>query len=115
MQLSPKKQSNLTDLEVEAQNLVNEPGDSDEEFDVTDEARYQALVESRKNRRAGECLYDFLERQVKEQMRVTMGQPLQNISSTVLNKVVSRDVQLELRKFKMDGGNRRKRGTSNGR
>ena len=50
--MSPKKQSQLTDLEVEAQNLVNEPGDSEDDFEVTDEARYQALVDSRKNRRA---------------------------------------------------------------
>lgn len=39
-----------------------------------------------------------------------MGQPLQDISATVLNKVVSRDVQLELRKYKMDAqGSRRNR------
>lgn len=43
-------------------------------------------------------------------MRSTMGQPLQDISTTVLNKVVSRDVQLELRKYKMDAqGNRKTR------
>jgi len=48
-------------------------------------------------------------------MRVTMGQPLQNISSTVLNKVVSRDVQLELRKYKMDAQGNRRRSASRGR
>ena len=44
-----------------------------------------------------------------------MGQPLQNISSQVLNKVVSRDVQLELRKYKMDAQGNRKRSASRGR
>jgi hypothetical protein len=66
MQTSPKRQRGLTDLEIEAQNLVNEPGDSEDEIEVCDEARYNAMIASRKNRRAGECLYDFLERQVKE-------------------------------------------------
>jgi hypothetical protein len=41
MQLSPKKKSELTDLEVEAQNLVNEPGDSEEEFECNDELKYE--------------------------------------------------------------------------
>jgi hypothetical protein len=46
-----------------------------------------------------------------------MGQPLMNISSTVLNKVVSRDLQFELRKYKMDaqGARGRKRSASRGR
>jgi len=45
-----------------------------------------------------------------------MGQPLMNISSTVLNKVVSRDLQFELRKYKMDAqGKNRKRSASRGR
>jgi hypothetical protein len=49
-------------------------------------------------------------------MRETMGQPLMNISSTVLNKVVSRDLQFELRKYKMDAqGKNRKRSASRGR
>ena len=49
-------------------------------------------------------------------MRETMGQPLMNISSTVLNKVVTRDLQFELRKYKMDAqGTRRKRSASRGR
>jgi hypothetical protein len=52
MQLSPKKKSGLTDLEVEAQNLVNEPGDSEEEFEVNDELKYEAMLAERKNRRA---------------------------------------------------------------
>ena len=40
----------------------------------------------------GESLYDFLERQVKGQMREALGQPLQNISSELLNRVVSKEV-----------------------
>jgi hypothetical protein len=45
-------------------------------------------------------LYDFLERQVKGQMREALGQPLQNISQDLLNKVVSKEVQQNLRKYK---------------
>jgi hypothetical protein len=52
MQTSPKRQRGLTDLEIEAQNLVNEPGDSEEEIEVNDDARYNAMVASRKDRRA---------------------------------------------------------------
>lgn len=52
----------------------------------------------------GECLYNFLERQVKDQMRTALGQPLQNISASILNKVVSKDVQANLRKYKMATG-----------
>ena len=37
-------------------------------------------------------------------MRSALGQPLQNISSSVLNKMVSRDVQANLRKYKMGAG-----------
>ena len=49
-------------------------------------------------------MYDFLERQVKDQMRTALGQPLQNISTSVLNKMVTRDVQANLRKYKMGAG-----------
>jgi len=62
---SKMKQGGMTTLELQAQNIVKDD-DSDDNVQVTDEAKYNALVESRKNRRAGECLYDFLERQVKE-------------------------------------------------
>ena len=37
-------------------------------------------------------------------MRSALGQPLQNISTSVLNKMVSRDVQANLRKYKMGAG-----------
>lgn len=59
------KQGGLTTLEMQAHNIVRED-DADEDFHVNDEAKYNALVESKKSRRAGECLYDFLERQVKD-------------------------------------------------
>ena len=99
MQLSAKKQRDLTALEVQAQQLVNEDEDAP---DVTDEAKFEALLEKKQDRRTvtlqltyvqGEPLYDFLERQVKTQMREALGQPLQNISSELLNKVVSKEVQ----------------------
>lgn len=61
-------------------------------------------------------MYDFLERQVKDQMRVALGAPLQNISSCVLNKMVTRDVQANMRKYKMGVGRTpsRRSGKSNG-
>ena len=34
--------------------------------EVTDEEKLNELLESRKNRKAGENLFDFLERQVKD-------------------------------------------------
>lgn len=37
-------------------------------------------------------------------MRTALGQPLQNISTSVLNKMVSRDVQANIRKYKMAAG-----------
>ena len=37
-------------------------------------------------------------------MRTALGQPLQNISTSVLNKMVSRDVQANVRKYKMGAG-----------
>lgn len=37
-------------------------------------------------------------------MRTALGQPLCNIPASVLNKMVSKDVALSLRKFKMNAG-----------
>ena len=37
-------------------------------------------------------------------MREALGQPLQNISQELLNKVVSKDIQKDLKKFKMSIG-----------
>ena len=51
MLTSPTKQKNLTTLEVQAQNIVNE-NDSESDHDVNDAQRYEELIESRKNRRA---------------------------------------------------------------
>lgn len=48
MQLSAKKQKNLTYLEVQAQLMVNEDEDAPE---VTDEERYEQMLEKRKDRR----------------------------------------------------------------
>lgn len=48
MQLSAKKQKNLTYLEVQAQLMVNEDEDVPE---VTDEERYEQMLEKRKDRR----------------------------------------------------------------
>lgn len=65
----------------------------------------------------GENLYDFLERQVKDQMRTALGKPLQNISTSVLNKMVTRDVQANLKKYKNAVGGRtpsRRRSASRG-
>lgn len=39
-------------------------------------------------------------------MRVALGAPLQNISNSVLNKMVSKDVQANLRKYKLAIGGR---------
>ena len=39
-------------------------------------------------------------------MRVALGAPLQNISSSVLNKMVNKDVQVNLRKYKLAIGGR---------
>jgi hypothetical protein len=63
----------------------------------------------------GESLFCFLERQVKGQMRSALRQPLSDVSSTVLNKMVSRDVAASLRKYKMGAGaDTKKRSKSNG-
>ena len=48
MQLSAKKQRDLTYLEVQAQQIVNE---EDDEPEVNDEARYEALLAKRQERR----------------------------------------------------------------
>jgi hypothetical protein len=37
-------------------------------------------------------------------MRTALGQPLCNIPASVLNKMVSKDVALNLRKYKMNAG-----------
>ena len=37
-------------------------------------------------------------------MRTALGHPLQNISNSVLNKMVTRDVQANLRKYKLGAG-----------
>lgn len=70
-----RKSGDLTTLQNEAANAVNE---AEDEPVVNDEEKYEAMIESRKFRRAvswqylnssrfkGECLYDFLERQVKD-------------------------------------------------
>lgn len=63
-----------------------------------------------------EGLYSFLERQVGDQMRTALGAPLQNISENILNRVISKNIQADLRKYKMTAATRgRERGTSNGR
>lgn len=49
----------------------------------------------------GEQLYDFLERQVGDQMRTALKEPLHNISDNILNRVISKSIQADLRKFKM--------------
>ena len=49
MHLSAKKQRDLTNLEVQAQQIVNE---DDYEPEVTDEDKYEALLAKRKERRA---------------------------------------------------------------
>lgn len=52
MLLSAKKQRRMTTNEVEAQNIVNEAeGYGSDDVEVTDEAKYQALLDKRKARR----------------------------------------------------------------
>ena len=52
-------------------------------------------------------------------MRTALGQPLQNISENILNRVVSKNIQADLRKFKMGkkdrGVSRDKTKSPNGR
>jgi hypothetical protein len=47
-------------------------------------------------------------------MRTALGAPLQNISENILNRVISKNIQADLRKYKMSAATRN-RGTSNGR
>lgn len=47
-------------------------------------------------------------------MRTALGAPLQNISETVLNRVISKSIQADLRKYKM-GSKKADRGPSNER
>jgi len=56
-----RNRKDLTNLTMEAMALVNEEimGPA-----VTDEEKYEELLENRKQRKAGEQLYSFLERQV---------------------------------------------------
>jgi hypothetical protein len=42
-------------------------------------------------------------------MRSALGQPMQNVSENILNRVVSKQIQADLKKYKMGGA---KRGTS---
>ena len=51
---SPMKgrQSGLTTLEMQAHNIVQDDDVEDHEINVNDQEKYDALVESRKNRRA---------------------------------------------------------------
>ena len=53
---SKMKHGGLTTLELQAQNIAKED-DSDDNVQVTDEAKYNALVESRKSRRAVSLKY----------------------------------------------------------
>lgn len=53
MQLSAKKQRDLTYLEVQAQQMVNEEDFlSEHNHEVNDEQRYEQMVEKKKDRRA---------------------------------------------------------------
>ena len=47
-------------------------------------------------------------------MRTALGAPLQNISDSILNRVISKNIQADLRKYKMSAGTKN-RGASNGR
>lgn len=98
-ELSPsRKNKDLTNLEMEAMTLVNEEilGPP-----ITKEEKYEQMLEARTQRKAGEKLYDFLERQVGDQMRVALGQPLHNISDNILSRVISKGIQADLKKYKM--------------
>ncbi len=87
-----------TNLEMQAMNLVNE--DILDCPEVSDEQKYRELLDSRKNRKAGENLFDFLERQIKDQMRTAIGQPLQDVSEVVLKKVASKNINSTLTKYR---------------
>lgn len=56
----------------------------------------------------GEPLYDFLQRQVKDQMRTAMGKPLTEIPDHILNQMVTKDVSQALKKYKMAGAQHQK-------
>lgn len=102
------KSKDLTNLEMEAMALVNEevPGPV-----VSDQQKYDAILGQRKDRKAvsqitfiivqGENLFNFLERQVGDQMRTALKEPLHNIPENILNRVVSKSIQADLRKYKM--------------
>lgn len=79
----------MTNLEMEAMVLVNEevPGPK-----VTDEEKFNEILATRKNRKPGEKLYDFLERQVGNSMRTALGEPLHNIPDNILNRVISKSI-----------------------
>lgn len=64
MNLSAKKQRNMTNLEVQAQNMVNETGScgSDDDVEVVDATRFNQMVQQSKDRHIGESLFSFLER-----------------------------------------------------
>ena len=49
----------------------------------------------------GEKLFDFLERQVGDQMATVLNQPMHNIPENILSRVVSKSIQADLRKYKM--------------
>ena len=89
-----------TNLELEALNLVNEDILGPE---VTDEEKYAAILETRKNRKAGENLFNFLERQVKDQMAVALGQPLQDVSEVVLKKTAAKTINSTMTKYRPAG------------
>ena len=94
--MTSKQKRELTNLEMEAINLVNEDPYAP---DITDEERYQELLETRQNRMAGENLFDFLQRKVKDQMGEAMGQPLQAVSETVLKGVSSKSLKSGLKRY----------------
>ena len=51
MHLSAKNQRKMTQLEVEAQNLVNEVGSCGSDVEMNDENRYEQMLAERKERR----------------------------------------------------------------
>ena len=52
MLLSAKKSRKLTNLEVEAHNMVNEDSEGSDDVYVTDQAKYLEIVEKGKMRKA---------------------------------------------------------------
>ena len=52
MLLSAKKSRKLTNLEVEAQNMVNEDSEGSDDVYVTDQTKYLEIVEKGKMRKA---------------------------------------------------------------